>query len=115
MKQGNQTQVMNEVDTGASGSSCGGGGGGGGGRGGEGYKKEWRNQGNWAEKRQQRGWASFFLSECLPRHLQSLQEKVQAQKIKYSRFSPVLQFIHLDYRTSFRVLQISAEEMSSSF
>lgn len=77
VKQGNQTQVMNEVDTGASGSSCGGGGGG---VGGEGYKKEWRNQGNGAEKRQQRGWASFFLSECLPRHLQSLQEKVQAQK-----------------------------------
>lgn len=33
VKQGNQTQVMNEVDTGASGSSCGGGGGGVGGGG----------------------------------------------------------------------------------
>lgn len=113
MKQGNQTQVMNEVDTGGSGSSCGGGGGG------VGRGRVTRKGGGIRETGRRRDsnedGLPFFLSECLPRHLQSLQEKVQAQKIKYSRFSPVLQFIHLDYRTSFRDLQISAEEMSSSF
>lgn len=106
MKQRNQTQVMNEVDTGASGSFCGGGGGGVTRKSGEIRETERRGDSS--------GDGIHFFSENMPRHLQGLKEKVQP-KIKSSHFSSVVQFIHLDYLSMrCKVLQISAVEMSSS-